>query len=571
LIGVDSPGTSRQSWAGVAVVSVLGAAALCVWVFATPASSLRGQLVHLQFWSLETCVFLGLALTAAVLQEVASALDRRDRIAIAVLPLLAVGLSAGLAHRTNRIYYDEQIYQSIGQNLAASRRAQICNDGTIEAGRLRCARGEYNKQPYAYPHLLSLVYRFVGAGETTAFVVNAIALGISVGSLYLLVWLLFRDRLAALFAALLLALTPEQLLWSATAAAEPTASLACICALLAAACFVRSRSTVALAGTAVACAYAIQFRPESLLIVPVVALLIWQRARDEYRRPRLWWMALLFLALAATHVAHLAAVRNEGWGTNAERFSVAYVAGNLRVNGSFFLADARFPVTYTLLAVVGLTAWRGAPGRAAIALYFSLFFGIALLFYAGSYDYGADVRYALATFPALISLAGLGASRLVEVAARRAPRAAAGAGIAVALILQFFALYAGVVRATDDGAWAARADVQFARSVAGEIPPGSYVLTHNPGMFHIWGVSAGQMSLAADNPPFLDELIQRFPGGVYVHWNFWCTVQDPVQQDYCTKVLALRATEAVHDYRERDRLYLLYRLTGRIRDGADPR
>ena len=80
---------------------------------------------------------------------------------------MALGLTLGVAPRTNRIYYDEQIYQNTGQNLADLKRAQMCNDGTIEDGRLRCARGEYNKQPYAYPHLLSLVYRVFGVGTTT--------------------------------------------------------------------------------------------------------------------------------------------------------------------------------------------------------------------------------------------------------------------------------------------------------------------------------------------------------------------------------------------------------------------
>ena len=41
-------------------------------------------------------------------------------------------------------------------------------------------------------------------------------------------------RVAAFFAALLLALTPQQILWSATAAVEPSPSLACVVALLAA-------------------------------------------------------------------------------------------------------------------------------------------------------------------------------------------------------------------------------------------------------------------------------------------------------------------------------------------------
>jgi Dolichyl-phosphate-mannose-protein mannosyltransferase len=569
LIGLDPPEPSQQSWAGVIAASaawVIALAVLLVWILASPTSSLRGQLAHLQFWSLETCVYLGLALTAAVVQELWRTLERRDLVALVALAGLGIGLAAAMPVRTNRIYYDEQLYQSIGQNLAASRRAQMCNDGTIQDGRLHCAVGEYNKQPYAYPHLLSLVYRFLGVRETTAFVVNAVAMGLSVGFVYLVVLILFADRVAAYFAAFLLALTPEQVVWSATAAVEPTASLAAIGAVLAAACFVRSRSTVALAATAVASAYAIQFRPESLLIVPVIALIVWQRARDEYTRPRLWWAGLLFLALAAIHLAHLVAVGNEGWGTTADRFSLAYVAGNLRVNARFFLTDGRFPIAYTVLAIAGLIAWRGAPGRAAMALYFSLFFGVALFFYAGSYDYGADVRYSLATYPPLMIIAGLGASRLLYSSRRMVPALVAHVGVAAALLSQFFWWSAPVVRANDDKAWAARADVQFARSLAAEIAPQSYVLTHNPGMFHVWGVSAGQMSLVATNPAFLDDLERRFPGGVYLHWNFWCTVSDPVQREYCTTALALRSNDVVREHRERDRVYVLYRLTGRNRD-----
>ena len=67
------------------------------------------------------------------------------------------------------------------------------------------------------------------------------------------------------------------------------------------------------------------------MIVPVVALLIWQRAPREFTRPRLWWAGLLFLALAAVHVGHTVAVRNEGWGTSQARLSLGYVAANLRV------------------------------------------------------------------------------------------------------------------------------------------------------------------------------------------------------------------------------------------------
>jgi hypothetical protein len=564
LIGTEASKPSVRAWVAVATGWGAGVAALLAWLLRTPVPSLREQLRTLQFWSLEACVFVGLTLGVVVLHELTRTLERRDVLRMLMLTALAVGLTVGMAPRTNRIYYDEQIYQNIGQNLADAKRAQICNDGTILSGRLRCSSWEYNKQPYAYPHVLSLAYRAFGVGTTPAFVVNAVAMGVAVCFLYLLVLVLFADRVAAFFAALLLALIPEQLVWSATAAVEPSASLACIAALLAAACFIRSRSAAALAGAAVAAAYAVQFRPESLLIVPVVGLLIWQRARDEFMRPRLWWAGLLFLALSAIHLGHTVVVRNEGWGTTQERLSLAYVADNLRVNGRFYVSDARFPIAYTLLAVVGLSGRRAEAGRLVMAVYFVLFFGIALLFYAGSYDYGADVRYSLATYPSIAILGGLGAARFARWLVRVEPRLPALQLLCVGLVFQFLWWYAPVVRATADGAWAARADVQFAESLVPDLRGDSYVLTHNPGMFHVWGVNAGQMSLATNNPAYLDDLAARFSGGVYLHWNYWCNVRDPVQRELCIKVLAIRPGEPVREYQERDQHYTLYRLENPI-------
>lgn len=534
-------------------------AALAGWLLSTPQAVLRDQLAVLQFWSLEICVFLGLALAAAVAADLRRAIERRDAGGMAIAAALALGLTLLLAPRTNRIFYDEQIYQNIGQNLADSKRAQMCNDGTMRDGRLDCRRGEYNKQPYAWPHVLSLTYRAFGPRIATAFVVNAIAMALTVCAVYLIVLLLFSDRVAAFFAALLFALLPEQLIWSASAASEPSASLAAAAAVLAAACFIHWRTSVSLAGAAVATAYAVQFRPESFLIVPVIVLLLWQRARDEFARPRLWWAGLLFLALVAVHAGHMVAVRGERWGTADDRVSLRYVSTNLRANGGFYLRDPRFSPLVTLLAVFGLARARRQAGRLAIACYFLLFFGITLIFYAGSYDYGADVRYSLATYPSLAIAAGLGVSWIVGWSGRVQPRVPAVPLLAAAAVLQFAWLYAPLVATVTDSAWAARADERFARSLAPELRKNSYVLTHNPGMFQLWGVSAGQMSLAVANPAYLDELAARFDGGVYLHWNFWCTVQDQAQRDLCAKVLALRTAVQVRDYQERDQRYILFR------------
>jgi hypothetical protein len=315
---------------------------------------------------------------------------------------------------------------------------------------------------------------------------------------------------------------------------------------------------VALAGTAVAAAYALQFRPESFLIVPVIGLVLWRCAtRDELSRGRLWAVGLLALALLAVHVGHMVAVRNEGWGTNDARMSFGYVLSNLKVNGRFYLGDERFPLIFTFLAAAGLAGRRFRAERLVFAVYFVLFFGVYLLFYAGSYNYGADVRYSLMTYPPLAVLGGLGASNVVAWVEHRMPGVRATGVVMAGLLFQFL-WYTPVVRATTEEAWAARADVRFAGSLVPELRGNAYVLTHNPGMFQMWGVNAGQMSLIVNNPMQLHFLATRYDR-VYLHWNYWCNVQDPVQQAFCRKALDGKAVEIVREYRERDHRYALYR------------
>jgi hypothetical protein len=309
-------------------------------------------------------------------------------------------------------------------------------------------------------------------------------------------------------------------------------------------------------------AYAVQFRPESILILPIAGALAWPRLRNDLAVPRGWWLAVAGLALMAVHIAHLFAVRDAGWGTDAPRFSLGYLSGNLRVNGRFYLFDERFPVAVTLLAALGVWSNRAAREQWLVALYFIVFFGIDLVFYAGSYNYGADVRYSLMTYPPLAVLGGLGAARVARWGARLVPALPAGAaGAVVTALLGFqFLWYAPVVRGATEEAWAARADAEFARRVAAQLPPESYVLTQNPAMFHLWGVNAGQMSQVLAVPAYAAVLERRNSGGIYIHWNFWCNVQDPVQPEICRRAMALGRTDLVTESRERDQRYAFYRL-----------
>jgi hypothetical protein len=532
---------------------------LAGWIAFTQPDTLRQHLVQAQFWSLEVCALLAAVCIVVIARDVVRGFDARDFGVLAAVGGLALVLTLAVAPRTHRIFYDEQIYQGIAQNLSDLKQAQMCNDGHVEYGRLQCLRGEYNNQPYAYPHLLSLAYRVVGVRPGVPFAINAAAIVATAWGVYAWILLVFGDRTAAGLGALIAATVPQQVLWSATAAVEPTASLACVLAVVAAAYAAQGHQRYGLAAVGVLLSYAVQFRPESVLIVGPIALLAWNRHIVGTDRKSLGWVLLLVVLLVAVHAAHLFAVRNEGWGTTGPRLAWAYVWPNLTVNGPFYFGDGRFPVLYTILALWGVASRGSWRARATPVIYFAGFFGIGLLFYAGSYDYGADVRYSVLTTPPLAVLGGVGAARVVRWAAHRMSSAPATALVVAALLVQT-SWYMPLMRATTEEAWAARADVRYAEAFARQLPRHAYVLTQNPSMFHVWGINAGQMSLVTTNPLYLTYLRLRHPGAVYVHWNYWCNAPDRVQQEYCRRALAAAPVEMVGSYQERDQRFAFYRV-----------
>jgi hypothetical protein len=538
-------------------------ALLAIWVSYTPDFELRDQLRRWQFWFLEAQFALLIIVTAVNLGPYVRSLNlsRNDYLWAASAVGLALSLAGMVAPLTNRIYYDEQIYQGIGQNLSDLRLAQMCNDGTVEYGHLQCWRGEYNKQPYGYPHLLSVIYRIFGVSYWTAPRFNVLCAALLVGAVFLVARGLFADRWAARAAALIAALIPEQLRWFHTAAAEPSSAVAGALAVLASVHFVRARTSLALVWLVAATVFAMQFRIESVLIVPVVALTIFLWAPAEFGQRRLWVASLFGLIVSAMLVAHLIAVRQEQWGTPGDKISLEFVGRNLATNARFYLTDSRFPAFYTLLALFALAKCRDRRALTLSTTYFLLFWGVYLSFYAGSYNYGADVRYSVMTYPPLALLAGAGAAELL----RARPIAivemkSAAAGLVTALALQFL-WYLPLVRAVGEEAWAARADIEFAQRVAVTLPKNSIVLTHNPSVFHVMGINAAQLSFLTDETGYVKTvLLPRYAGGVYLHWNFWCNVDDKVQREFCDGALRQFPSALLHEHRERNYRYGFYRL-----------
>ncbi len=560
----------------MAVLSVL-----LIWGRSYGSWQLRQQLQRISPLWLEinfSLILLALLLNAKRLKELALSLSKRTRILLPLIVSAGILLTMFVAPRTHRIYYDEDIYLNIGQNIADLDRAAMCNEGKYMYGDYQCHQLEYNKEPNGWPYLLSLLFRLMGSSPQAGFMLNNVLWGLSGLLVFCLAWLLFDSETVGLFGALLFVLLPEGLRWANTAAVEPSAAFFTGLALLSVLLFVRYPENGFLFLAAVLIPFGFQFRPESgMLVAPaVLLLLLW--APGELKKRRMYIAILLLLVLAIPHFIHLYAVRGEGWGASGgAKFSLQYLKNNFNTNFFFYVKNVRFPVLWTLFVLLSFAvpvcrqAGEQTLSKASrltkfllceklvLWIWFLLFWGIFLFFYAGSYNYGVDVRFSLVSYIPLSILAGLGAAGLNALCRERFS-ISWGASALLVFILMSFLSFMPFIREIGQEAWSSRADHRFAELMAQELPHDSLVLTHNPNMFLLWGKNAAQASVATYNPEHLKNLFVQYPGGLYFHYNFWCTVPDAVQNAFCENILERFDSTEILAFQEQNTTYRLYKI-----------
>lgn len=490
--------------------------------------------------------------------------------------------------RSHRIYYDEDIYQNIAQNIAFTKgtgshhgenyldslssfwkrfvgRAGMCNEGKNEYGEYTCIRLEYNKQPNGWPYVLSVGFRLFGVHELVSFLTTNVIYLLSILTVFFLGYLLFNDYYPAIYASLIFALTPEVLIWSNTIAVEPSASFFSALAVLSILFFLKTRVQNVLFLSMVILAFAVQFRPESMMIIVVIGLLFLLVGRDEIKKGRFYLMLSILFILMIPHLVHLYAVKDLGWGGSGPKFSFAHFERNFKVNFLFYLRNMRFPVIFTILFFLGICLksqvkisylWKK---KLVVIAWFLLFWGIFIFFYAGSYNYGADVRFSLLSSIPLSLFAGCGASFFVSNIKKRF-NIFSFDYILTSVIIFSFISFLPFIRAITQEAWAARADHRFARQMAEVLPQGSIVLTHNPNMFLLWGKNAAQASLATEHRRYFNRFFYRYKGGVYFHYNFWCNVNDKLQNSFCKNILKRFDCTEVLSFKEKNYRYVLYKV-----------
>lgn len=511
-------------------------------------------------------ILAGLVVCGRDIRRAIQSFRNRRGATLIVLLLLCFLAVSFLAPRIHRIFYDEDIYANVGQNIALDNQTGYCNYGTFEYDEYKPHWMTYNKEPSGWPFLISAAFQLFGVNELYTFLLNNLFFCTGLATAFFITWRLSSGFMPGLLAALALAFIPHNLTWSNTGAAEPSAALFAGLTILAAIVYLQSLERRHLFLLAALLPFACQLRPESILIVPLVFLAFILLQPRQLLKRELWAFGLPAALFLLPELLHLYAVSDHSWGAPAANFSLEFLANNLSVNGLYYLNNREFPALFTLLALSGLLAgrcqWRW---RLLLLCWFLCFWGLFLFFYAGSYKYGADVRFSLLSFVPLAVLAGLGADLCRQILTRLLSRLESAKTLANSLVLLVMlytlASFLPLIRQVGQEAWGARYDHLYARQFIDKIPKRSVILTHNPNMFLLWGRGAIQTQAGVNNQDLISDLLNRYRGEVYFHYNYWCNTDTERNQRLCQSIAENYNLEETVRAQEQNYEYVLYKMS----------
>jgi hypothetical protein len=489
-----------------------------------------------------------------------SKINKKKWLLIALM-IFAFVLVTFVTTRIHRIYFDEDIYANIGQNIALTNQTGMCNYGIFEYGEYFVHWLSYNKEPSGWPFLISLVFQMFGTNELYAFFMNNLIYLTGILVIFFITANMGGTYLQALLAALIFALTPHNVIWSNTIAAEPAAALFSGLVILCFFIYFKTDARRHLILLALLIPVACQMRAESGLII------IWGLAAMLMLSPKMfikkeaWFAGLVAAIFLLPHFLHLYAVSGHSWGAENDKFSFAFLGKNLSTNAWYYFKNQQFPVIFTVFALVGLLL--SAPPlrwRLMMLIWFVLFWGIFLFFYAGSYSYGADVRFALLSLMPLAIMGGMGGTTIVQWIRKAIKSTSMAVVLVIAVLMLCWIQFLPLIRLEGQEAWGARYDHIYAREFIKKIPKRSIVLTHIPTMFLLWGQNAIQTYAGINNPDIIRDLMEKYQGHVYFHCNYWCNTDKDINQSLCKGIRERYQLEAVATERQQKYEYGLYKM-----------
>lgn len=464
-----------------------------------------------------------------------------------------------LPPRTHKIFFDEDIYVQIGQSIVHDGVGGIV-DCALPASNTAAVPWHgiaysLNKEPMAYPFLVSL---FVRAGMThdAGFMCTLVMfLFGTAGMVFLARQFSLQtdshhaaDKLAAvgpLLSGLAYGLWPENLRWAVTSSTELTLASLMIWSQGIGILALRTGSSASLFLSLATGALAAMVRPEGgiyLLPTLLLAALFGGGFSREIGAKVIG--AAILAGMLWHHIAFLGSVAGQDWGAEGAKFSLEFIQHNLRDNIGYWISGrvretASPPPFISVFFIAGIVSAvvaylrsdrtsrvSNAATWAAILLWFGLAVGIFLPFYAGSYFYGADIRFSLLAAPPFILITIRGVAAIISLPVTflirgnlRSGMKYASNGVAIALVAILWLPHVSEVRRLNSEAWQAREGHDACETIMKTLPRDAIVIEHIPSIWTNHGFGAIEINWALRNRHLVDTLLRSHP--VFYFSGFW--------------------------------------------------
>lgn len=519
------------------------------------------------FYAMICLVFVLLvSLFPSIVAFIKKSFTKKQRVFIILSFIVLTFFIIIVPSKSERILYDEDIYINTAQNIAYNGKNQYCATGEFIYGEYICTTTLVNKQPPGYALTLSLPFRIFSVSRETAFYFNNCIFLISIALIFFTIYTITKNWKVALYGTFLYSSVPIVGRWHNTAAAEPVSAMYLSATLLSFLAFTKTNKISVFFLGVVLFALMVFTRYEFVLVaIPIVYLLIRTYFKkvpfDIKQLSQLFWICLLGIVMLVPMLIHFSYVRGDSWGAeNVSTFSAGYFENNFNTNIKFFLENKQFPIL-ALALVIGIMISKKRLPLEYFGISFFVTFGTYLFFYAGSYEYGADIRYALNSLSPFIVLCAIGMSVLIEKFGERNIFLVLGVPIAV----NMFLLLPSIKIRGQEG-WQALWDLEFIRDeIKPRIGENDYVYTNTAYSYHIYGMN-GQSTDLLYNPEHINNQLALNPERkYYFHFGYWCSLA-PVPGNvayFCENTaLANYDLELVVEKEKRGTRFALYEIKG---------
>jgi 4-amino-4-deoxy-L-arabinose transferase-like glycosyltransferase len=377
-------------------------------------------------------------------------------IAAIAIVVLFLAIEAFMVKPTQTIFFDDSIYQSMAQQLLISGKAVWCQFGTPKV----CFSSLIYQEPIGTPFTLAIGFAVAGLSLSTAYNVMMLLGALSVLLIFLIGLLLFRDPKPAIFAELLMALTPVLLLWSRPTNSDLPFLFYSLIAVFAMLLFMRRKGIRTLALLLFSVSLLLYSKIDAVLflvLIPLMYLILdgssiteslrsnWKNVVKAMDNTKVLVLLLVFIILVfpqmewAYYQFSCSSAASCGFGYQGtyiqntcnplmpstivkSAIDVQNLRYNVCSNAEFWLdayasQQVPQPVWFTIFAIIGAIAMLikkgGRRPLLALGMWFLVMFVFYGAFYAGSVIYGVDWRFMLSMIAQTSLLGGFAIASLI--------------------------------------------------------------------------------------------------------------------------------------------------------------